>query len=243
MNILSYYRRENEVDTVVRFIPELIEEAPQHKRQILLWVWIDLVQPVSMECKPKFSDAFENVETLIQDGLEKSLDLTYCGSIVQEDGAAFYFYGHTAKGFEKASQQVLKEYNYDTGSSKDKHWKQYVFGIYPDALNLQLMEDAEIINNLEKSGDNLTCEREVEYYFYGTSRDDLEKMCSWLNDQGFAHKDNFFNENEKKYHFGMLCTREQPINFMEMYDITRGLFEYCNDNGLKYIGWGTKLCD
>jgi len=243
MEILSYYRRENEVDTVVRFVAKLIDEIPQHKYQTMLWVWVDLEQPVTMECKPKFSNDYMNLENMLNRDLVLKLNLLYCGSILQEDGVVFYYYGNSARGFEQASRALLSNYSFNIGSSKDKQWNQYKYGIYPDSLNLQLMEDAEIINSLESSGDNLECEREVEYYFYGTSKEDLEKMCIWLNDQGFTQKDQFFNEHEKKYHFGMLCIRNQTINFMEMYDTTRGLFEYCNDHGLKYIGWGTKLCD
>ena len=243
MSILSYYRKENEIDTVVRCVPELADEAPQHKRPILLWIWVDLKQPVSMECKPKFSDTFLEIESLLTAKLSKKHNFIYCGSIVQEDGASFYYYANSAKGFEKSAKKILESYSFDLGSTKDKHWRHYLYAIYPDALNLQLIEDAQIIENLESSGDNLECEREVEYYFHGASKKDLKKMCDWLSDQGFVHKDNFFNENEAIYHFGMVCARKQAINFMEIYDITRGLFEYCDDHNLRYIGWGTKLCD
>jgi len=243
MELMSYYRKDADSEEIVRFIPDLMDDAPQHKRQIMMWIWIELDKPVTMECKPKFSDSYYVLENLLREHLHMVLDLEYCGSIIQEDGASFYYYGSTARGFDKTVQTLLGESGFESGSMKDKHWEQYIHGLYPDDLNLQLMEDAEIIENLEKSGDNLLCKRDVEYFFYGRNKKDLEKMCVWLGDQGFTNRDGFINEHEKEYHFGMLCVRQQPINFLEMYDTTRGLFEYCDDHGLRYIGWGTKLCD
>jgi uncharacterized protein (TIGR01619 family) len=159
----------------------LHNQAPVASKPHLLWVWVYFRSP-----RPDgLSDSAEaptlyKIEDALKSAVDRACKAILSGRITTEGRREFYFYGETSKGFSDAITREISEfegYSCDFGEKEDPRWSQYFDVLYPSADDLERIKNRDLLDVLNKHGDNHSVPRDVQHwiYFPSTKSRDLFK--------------------------------------------------------------------
>lgn len=213
---------------------DLIEEAPQEERPLLLWLFL------------KADSVTESLESFTEDlksMLSSNLDAVFAGRVMKDGWAEFYFYAPQAKRFENVSSEVMTRhggYVYERGSSRDSKWEMYTDNLYPDAYGLLSIQNRHTVSALVEAGDNLSIPREVEHYLFFQTKSSMERAVAQLASHGFEVKE-YVNDDESDYGYGVVLVKSEPITPEIVEETTTSLYESAIQEHGHYEGWSTVL--
>lgn len=213
---------------------DLMEEAPQEERPILLWLFV------------KAEDVTEALESFTEDlksTFTASLDAIFAGRVMKEGWAEFYFYAPQSKRFENLSSDVMSRhggYVYERGSSRDSKWEMYIDNLYPDAYGLLSIQNRHTITALVEAGDDLNISREVEHYLFFQTKSAMERAVSQLASHGFEVKE-YVTDDESDYAYGVILIKNESITTEVVEETTTSLYESAIQEHGHYEGWSTVL--
>lgn len=213
---------------------DLLEEAPQEERPLLLWLFI------------KADSVTEALEAFTQDlitALNGSNNALFAGRVMKEGWAEFYFYAPHAKRFENISSEVMSRhggYIYERGSSRDGKWEMYSDNLFPDAYGLLSIQNRHTIAALVEAGDDLALPREVEHYLFFQTKTSMERTVAQLSSHGFEVKE-YVNDDESDYSYGVVLVKTEAITPEIVNETTTALYESAMQEHGHYEGWSTVL--
>lgn len=213
---------------------DLIDEAPQEERPMLLWLFI------KADC---VSDALEAFSEDLKSTLTASLDALFAGRMMKDGWTEFYFYAPQSKRFENLSSEVMSRhggYVYERGSSRDSKWDMYIDNLYPDAYGLLSIQNRHTITALVEAGDDLNIPREVEHYLFFQTKTAMERAVSQLASHGFSVKE-YVTDDESDYAYGVVLIKNEPITPEVVDETTTSLYESAIQEHGHYEGWSTVL--
>ncbi len=135
----------------------------------------------------------EEFDTLIE--IEKFIEVNLCGDGVCYVGRNtsggcrdFYFYVSTADYWQGKVDRVLsvfKNYKYETDTREDAGWSTYLNFLLPGKVDRQRIENRRVCEALERHGDKLTTEREIDHWSYFQSPEAVDAYLSEVAADGF----------------------------------------------------------
>lgn len=153
----------------------------------------------------------------------------------------FYFYSSNATLAEQLISQAMAgfpEYQFELRSSADPMWTTYE-ELYPNAREVQTINNHEVISALKSSGDALLPPRKITHWMYFRTDNDRARFCQALAATGFrlSHETETIPGREFPYgqvveHQGSVDVESIDEAVLQLYDLTR---EYDGD----YDGWET----
>lgn len=241
--MIEYYITAGE-DAPVRTEVEMdyIDEAPDKKRPWLLWAFLKMhdVDENGFATASELS-ALQEVSFSLEEALSKELDAVSVGQRYVEGWLELYFYAPTAKTFQTiVAKTVGSDYMIDTGSAKDAKWEHYRYTLYPDALMGHQIQSRQIIEELTEAEDDLSKQREVEYYLQFQTEANAKRAGDSLQDEGFTVKDISYDSHDE-YGYTLIATKEHAIEMPLLERAAALLIDKAEKEHGIYAGWSTVL--
>lgn len=213
---------------------DLIEEAPQEERPMLLWLFVKAEE---------VSEALESFSDDLASTLSGTIDAVFAGRVMKEGWAEYYFYAPQSKRFENLSSEVMSRhggYVYERGSSRDSKWEMYIDNLYPDAYGLLSIQNRHTIAALVEAGDDLSLSREVEHYLFFQTKSSMDRTVAQLSSHGFSVKE-YVTDDESDYAYGVVLVKTEGITPEIVEETTTSLYESAMQEHGLYEGWSTVL--
>jgi hypothetical protein len=217
-------------------------DAPNEKRPWLLWVWVDMKSP-----KPDGLSSGAEAPTLheIGEALDSMIS-PVCGAqlvgrITGSKRREFYFYGEEPGELAAAVERALKRfegYKYESGSTFQPEWEQYLELLYPSESNLQRMFNRRVLQTLAGSGDVHEVPRKVDHWLEFPSAESRAACRATLEAIDFGIEDEFASEEpgEAMPH-SLVVSRVDSVDTHTINGITIELARLADEHGGRYEGW------
>jgi len=179
---------------------------------------------------PQHTDRIYALEDKIDS--EPSLSGARHVASITGDGARRMIYAH---GLPVDFDRILKTLfipNYSCRASAWSDRQSLITLITPTQLEVQLNGDRDVINNLEKQGDDGVATRKTDFWFYG-KRSDLSGLAADLAKKGFSV------DHWVEGPVGVVLTRTMSVSFDIFQTVTPQLVEAANMHSANYDGWET----
>ncbi len=240
-----YFARVNDVVSSIFVDLGVRADAPLEKRPWLLWVWIEM-----QAARPDGLSSNEEAPKLHEIGasLDSMISATCGGQLVGRITGAgrreFYFYATEPGELDTATANAMKAfdtYKYETGSSFQPDWEQYINLLYPSQSNLERMQNRRLLEALAAEGDVHEMPRKVDHWLYfadeaarDIGRDTLLAIEFTLEGESFSE------EPDDALPWVLVVSRVDPIDSHTINGITLALARLAGEHGGSYDGWG---CD
>jgi regulator of RNase E activity RraB len=223
----------------------LRDEAPVEARPWLLWVTLEMSAP-----RPDGLSSEEESEVL--NGHEDSLDATisavcgaqYVGRVTGSGRRQFFFYAAEPAGFDDAVANLLQDsgYTYESASTFQPDWEQYLTVLYPSDSNLQRMANRRVLENLEDAGDVHELPRKVDHAFRFADEDARARCRETLAAIDFSiDAEEISEEAGDALPFTLLVSRVDSVDMHTINGITLELDRLAREHGGDYDGWGCEV--
>jgi hypothetical protein len=214
-------------------------QAPLNSHPHMAYVRLHMNQP-----RPDGLSSKEEFDTLID--IEKAIEASLCGDEVGYVGRNtsggcrdFYFYVVTATDWQRRVDGALssfKNYKYETGTREDAAWSTYLNFLVPGELDRQRIENRRVCEAIERHGDELTVEREIDHWVYFQSTKAVDAFIAEVSTQGFQVRSRPVS-NEGTFRFGAQIWRMDTPSYGNIDDVTLPLLETASRHGGQYDGW------
>lgn len=166
----------------------------------------------------------------------------YVGRVTVDRRRYFYFFvDHPERASNKAVKRTLKRHGYRATMRwlEDPQKRGYWDDLYPTADDWQVIKDQEVLDVLQRHGDDPDRERTVYHWAYVPARQQAERFAAWLEEQGYREL-SITEEPEAQRH----VLRFQHRGTMRLADITHhtiALGRQARSIGADYDGWETSV--
>ncbi len=240
----SYFSNVNNKLASIFLDIHLRNVAPDSARPWLLWVWIYFKRP-----RHDGLSSSEEFATLcaIEDKLNLTLmkdGHTVLGGRITTDGRReFYYYASSADAFEaalKGAMNSFPDYDFDFGTQHDPQWNQYVNVLFPSDDDLQKILNREVLDVMEKEGDQPETPREVMHWAYFPS----EKNRTDFEGAVRANEYRLDSENhhpESENPFGVCFAKIQSCTGEAIDNAVMALLKLAKQHHGDYDGWEAQV--
>jgi hypothetical protein len=240
-----YFARVNDAVSSIFVDLGIRPDAPIEKRPWLLWVWVEMqfARPdglSSSEEAPALQEIGESLDASLSDTCGAQL----VGRITGAGRREFYFYAAEPGELDAATAHAMKAfetYKYETGSSFQPDWDQYLNLLYPSETNLERMQNRRLLEALAEQGDVHEVPRKVDHWLYFADetarahcRDTLVAIEFTVEDESRSE------EQDDPLPYVLVVSRVDPVDSHTINGITLELARLAAENGGSYDGWG---CD
>ena len=180
---------------------------------------------------------FEIKESLII-ALELDEKTVYVGNRLVGEWSEIYFYSQESKGLETKVAQILKPTKYMNESNvvKDSQWEFFEYNIFPNDLELCLMQSQKIVEHMQDEGDNIEISREVEHYASFETPTQKQRFVENAEQNGFTFKADIEDEDIK---YGVALTKEHNLSEDDIKKTIMQIHEYIKQENGEYELWST----
>jgi len=240
-----YFARVNDAVSSIFVDLGIRPEVPIEKRPWLLWVWVEM-----QSARPDGMSSNEEAPTLQEIG--ESLDATIsatCGAqlvgrITGTGRREFYFYAAEPGDLDAATANAMQRfdtYKYETGSSFQPDWDQYLNLLYPSDSNLERMQNRRLLEALAEQGDVHEVARKVDHWLYFADEAGRDICRDTLVAIDFMiEEENVSDEPDDPLPYVLVVSRVDPVDSHTINGITLELARLAGENRGNYDGWG---CD
>ncbi len=240
-----YFARVNDAVSSIFVDLGIRPDVPIEKRPWLLWVWVEMqsARPdglSSNEEAPKLHEIGETLDAMISATCGAQL----VGRITGTGRREYYFYAAEPGELDTATANAMQRfdtYKYETGSSFQPDWDQYVNLLYPSESNLERMQNRRLLEALAEQGDVHEVPRKVDHWLYfadeaarAICRDTLMAIEFAVDDESRS------DEPGDPLPYVLVVSRVDPVDSHTINGITIELARLASENGGSYDGWG---CD
>lgn len=213
--------------------------APMHSHPNMAYIRLHLNQP-----RPDGLSSRDEYDALIaiEDAIESELccdEVGYVGRNTSGGCRDFYLYLSSADDWPGKVDRVLAAfpaYKHEAGSRSDPGWSTYLNFLLPGAIDRQRIENRRVCEELERHGDALTAQREIDHWSYFKNREGLDAFLAQVEAAGFAVRATLVDE-ERPLPFGAQIWRLDVPSYGGIDDVTLPLFEAAARHGGDYDGW------
>ena len=218
--------------------------APDAGRPWLLWVWVYFKEPRldGLSSSEEFPTLCA-IEDKLNDSMKQGGRCVLGGRITTEGRREFYYYGPNADGFEGAARAALcsfQDYEFDVGTQHDPQWNQFLNVLFPSDDDLQKILNREVLDLMEKHGDQPELPREVMHWAYFPA--ELNRSQFQLAVQGIGYRiesASHFPEDENPY--GLCFAKIQECTSQAIDQSVLQLAKLSRNFGGEYDGWEAQL--
>jgi hypothetical protein len=240
-----YFARVNDAVSSIFVDLGIRPDAPIEKRPWLLWVWVEMqsARPDGLSSNdeaPKLHALGESLDSMISVTCGAQL----VGRITGGGRREFYFYATEPGELDKATANAMKSfdtYKYETGSSFQPDWEQYINLLYPSHSNLERMQNRRLLEALEAQGDVHEVPRKVDHWLYFAGEAARTTCRETLLAIEFGLQDESMSEDvDDPLPYVLVVSRVDPVDSHSINGITLELARLASEHGGSYDGWG---CD
>ena len=188
-------------------------------------------------------DRIYAIEEKLISNTEKKDDISYVGRVTESGLCRLHFYSTKQMAFEKFVEASLpgNNYNYKLKSDLDEKWEYYTEVLLPKKNDWHLFNNGQLIEMLNKHGDNLSKPRIVDHWAYFsdvTGRDLFEKS---ILEKGFitVEKSQLDEANNSDKKYALKFQRVDKIDLYEMTHLNIQLDNLASSHEGTYDGWET----
>ena len=159
----------------------LVSIAPVGGQEYIFYVSIKMPNPKANGLSSN-EDAEElwKIEDEIMNVFESSkVNYTHVGRLTSDGMRDLFFFCENTRFMEEQVSIAMKSfpnYTFDTGHKSDKDWKGYFDFLYPLPRQMQQIQNKRVLEQLQKSGDDLTKPREVFHWIYFKTQNELDQF-------------------------------------------------------------------
>jgi len=220
--------------------------APIKEQEILFDISIEMKNPkdngTSSSDEAKTLWEIENRILELLD--EKKASYTFAGRLTTDGYRTFLLYGNNKKQIESfinSAMTTYPTYSYEVKTTTDESWKEYFDFLYPLPIQLQSIQNREVVEVLEQSGDSLTKEREVFHWIYFKNKNELNEFEQFTKELGFKTLKKEKTEATEDYIYVLKISRVDKVGFRDIDDYTLKLWEKAKELNGDYDGWETSV--
>jgi hypothetical protein len=217
-------------------------EAKEHKElnPYILSVFIKY-DALNEDNDDELNEFFEIKESLII-ALELDEKTVYVGNRLVGEWSEIYFYSQESKGLESKVAQILKPIKYinETNVVKDAQWEFFDYNIFPNDLELCLMQSQKIVEHMQDEGDRIEISREVEHYASFETPTQKQRFVEKAEQNGFTFKADIEDEDIKH---GVALTKEHNLSDDDIKKTITQIHQYIKQENGEYELWSTTLED
>lgn len=214
-------------------------EAPVDSLPHMAYVRLFMNHP-----RPDGLSSNDEFDTLVI--IEKAMEANLCGESVGYVGRNtsggcrdFYFYVSTPVNWQSKVDQVLSVfggYKYETGTREDADWSVYLDFLLPGPVDRQRIENRRVCEALERHGDTLVAEREIDHWSYFPNLAAADTYLAEVKASGFQVRNRSVSDGITLC-FGVQVWRADVPSYGNIDDVTLPLFEAAARHGGEYDGW------
>lgn len=217
--------------------------APIKDKPNVAWVSLKINNP-SSDGFPVKEEMFEldEIEHNLANLIPAKHNAIYVGHLNSDGRRDVYFYFGDTTLYDKTISDVMAaypKYKFQYGSKEDKDWDGYLNFLYPKPEQLQSIQNARVIDNLEKHGDKLTKARAVDHWIYFKSDNDREKFLSKIKGKKFEIVEKSYDESNTDFFYGLHLTRNDKVDQQSVDEYTVFLWKVAHECNGDYDGWET----
>ena len=188
-------------------------------------------------------EEFEPVKSIEEriEEFSKEADDWYVGRVTEAGKRHFYVYtnrpGDAWRGF-LTKLQASSGYHIQLDLSVDAEHQRYREELYPSEDDWQVIKDLEVIENVERHGDDGMQPRKVDHWIYFDSKADSVDFVNWAKNDGFSEEVTDSSVTDD----GKYCVRLSHYGTLNIGDIssrTIALRQNAAKHGGDYDGWET----
>lgn len=167
----------------------LASVAPISRAPTMVCVSVEMraPRPDGLSSQKEF-DKLIAVERSLEAAITRKDGAVYAGRCTNAGHRDFYFYTADARALTAASARAMAEhpiYAYVTDHRDDPSWSVYRDFLYPNARDMQRIQNRRVVDLLEQEGDSLGEPRWIDHRAYVTSHGVADALRTQLLEQGF----------------------------------------------------------
>lgn len=126
------------------------------------------------------------------------------------------------------------------GSQDDPEWAYLFDFLQPNEERVQWMRNRDVVDALERHGDNLEKPRRVDHWLYFETASDRQAFLDFAQAEGFEVED-LNAEADPPRRFSVQIHRVDSVKLTDTHEIVMTLHSVAADNGGEYDGWETSV--
>ncbi len=219
--------------------------APIESQSNIVWISIKMNNPREngMSSQEESSKLFE-IEDKLVDALKKKFNCTYVGRLTSDSKRDLYFYIGNSSLYEKTISEamlVFPDYKYDYGIKENSDWGGYLDFLYPLPQQYQIMQNRLVVEQLEKGGDKLVKEREVDHWIFFKTDSDKGKFLDQIKNDGFGIVLSNYDKSFGEFPYRLHIKRVDKVDLNSVDEYVLYLWNIANECNGDYDGWETSI--
>jgi regulator of RNase E activity RraB len=190
------------------------------------------------------ADALWKVGDKLTSSLEKELHAVFAGRITTQGRREFYFYVSRVPENSLVIDRALNAFTqcqYEIGVRDDSTWGQYLSVLYPSAEELEKIKNRQVLEVLQKKGDQLEERRDVSHWIYFKGEGDHDKLCVAMRELGYEILPPFKTERDASHIYGTQIRRSDRVDQESIDAAVLEVFRFTKAADGKYDGWETEV--
>lgn len=223
----------------------LVKIAPLADYRYLVWISVKMNDPKidGLSSKEESNILFQIEDHLIE-AINKKHRAVFTGRLTSNNRREFYFYFSDPFLHDKTIADAMVAfpgYDYDFEEKVDAKWEHYLDFQYPLPSQIQSIQNRKVLDQLEKNGDKLVKERQVDHWLFFENSADRDVFLEKIKDDGFqiVANDHDIVFGEKPYRLRIARVDKVGPNDIDNYTLyLSGIAQECNG---EYDGWETSV--
>ncbi|MEH7400058.1 MULTISPECIES: DUF695 domain-containing protein [Bacillaceae] len=243
----AYFSFINDKPATVVLDMEVTEEVNIEDYPTIVCIKLQLKNPDERGFPSKHE--LEVLEKVNKD-IEKRINLKLYLNVgrVTTDGfreLVYYTSEQDPKMLIEVAEQIIEANDYEFemyGMDEEELWEYYFEFLYPNQYHLQHISNAELIEQLQRSGDKLKLPRKVEHFILFNDEIKIKEFISEIAKEGFNFEGKYSNNDEdldEEYEFTVRISRLDHVDLDSIDELTDYLIEASEHFGGNYDGWET----
>jgi len=200
-------------------------------------LYMNRPRPDGLSSQEEF-DALVRIENALEAGICGE-EVGYVGRSTSSGCRDFYFYASTPDNWQGKIERTLavfKDYKFEAGTREDSAWSTYLGFLLPGNVDRQRIEDRRVCQALERHGDMLVVERELDHWSYFSSQAAADAYLAEAAANGFQVRSRSVSDKGKRP-YGAQVWRADIPSYGNIDEVTLRLFEAAARHGGEYDGW------
>jgi hypothetical protein len=237
-----YFGRVNDAVSSIFVDLGIRPDVPMEKRPWLLWVWVEMqaAKPDGLSSNAEAAKLHE-IGAALDSMVSAICGAQLVGRITGSGRREFYFYANEPGELDAAVERAMKEfetYKYETGSSFQPDWEQYLELLYPSDSNLQRMFNRRMLKVLAEKGDVHETPRQVDHWLEFPSEAARRAARDTLIAIDFKLEDEYLAEDANaELPHALVLSRVDSVDSHTINGVTLELARLAGEHGGRYDGW------
>ncbi len=196
-------------------------------------------RPDGLSSQEEFDDLVK-----VDDALEAAITLAggvYVGRITGSGVRDYFCYEPDGESVGAAAADALKAspaYTHESGGRPDPEWGVYFDLLYPSDIDRQKMGNRDVLDNLERHGDDLQAPRKIEHWIHFADELSRQRFQEHVRSQGFVVENAYTADEGDRPLVLVIAQNGVPAQIDE---INIQLVEAASEYGGVYDGWETLI--